>query len=344
MLSTCDTSSQSIRKSLRDDLVDFQETFAKVLGKSEIDDHENVTRKGRNLVTAVKWSSSPHLLDENTVSLAYAVAHNVKVIGSSALQLERGREDAVGEAMLRIESLLLDQGRRRKCRQRNYEPQPKRCCRGSSSESYKSAPDHTIVRLWFLNNLAYPYPTTQQKDSLAKYAGMQRSKIDSDLTNYRRRAGWTDIMNVWCGGNRNAMKKLMEKVERGKEQRKEILDAVQRCKDYLTMKENNRVGDWVKEITQNSGSKYRFTGIILPNVTVASPCSTNRCSTARSFSGSSALSSMSSCSEVSEASAIIPIPSKKRYTRDESISPFKRTRNQTAEVSGSYEPWSIADL
>lgn len=262
--------------------MDFQETFAKVLGKSEIDDHENVTRKGRNLVTAVKWSSSPHLLDENTVSLAYAVAHNVKVIGSSALQLERGREDAVGEAMLRIESLLLDQGmfksftisicglswfnegRRRKCRQRNYEPQPKRCCRGSSSESYstwpesnlhispkplESAPDHTIVRLWFLNNLAYPYPTTQQKDSLAKYAGMQRSKIDSDLTNYRRRAGWTDIMNVWCGGDRNAMKKLMEKVERGKEQRKEILDAVQRCKDYLTMKENNRVGDWVKEVS-----------------------------------------------------------------------------------------------
>lgn len=90
--------------------MDFQETFAKILGKSEIDDHENVTRKRRNLVTAVKWSSSPHLLDENTVSLAYAVAHNVKVIGSSALQLERGREDAVGEAMLRIESLLLDQG------------------------------------------------------------------------------------------------------------------------------------------------------------------------------------------------------------------------------------------
>lgn len=110
MLSTCDTSSQSIRKSLQDDLVDFQETFTKVLGKREIDGHESVARKGSNLVTAVKWSSSRHLLDENTVSLAYAVAHNVKVIGSSALQLEQGREDAVGEAMLRIESFLPDQG------------------------------------------------------------------------------------------------------------------------------------------------------------------------------------------------------------------------------------------
>lgn len=110
MLSTCDTSSQSIRKSLQDDLVDFQETFAKILGKRKIADNENVARKWRNLVTAVKWSSSRHLLDENTVSLAYAVAHNVKVIGSSALQLERGRENAVRDAMLRIESLLLDQG------------------------------------------------------------------------------------------------------------------------------------------------------------------------------------------------------------------------------------------
>lgn len=56
-------------------------------------------------------------------------------------------------------------------------------------------------------------------------------------------------MNMWCGGDRNAMKKLMEKVERGKEQRKEILDAVQGCKDYLTMKESSRVGDWVKEVS-----------------------------------------------------------------------------------------------
>lgn len=143
-------------------------------------------------------------------------------------------------------------------------PRLKRYCRGSSSESsiawpkstFDNSPkpseppiDHTVVRLWFLDNLAYPYPTAQQKDFLAKTAGIQRSQVDSDLTNYRRRAGWTDIMNVWCGGDRNAMKKLMNRVEKGKEQRKKILDAVQGCRDYLTMKENNKVGDWIKEVS-----------------------------------------------------------------------------------------------
>ncbi|OWZ45388.1 hypothetical protein C370_02640 [Cryptococcus neoformans A1-35-8] len=358
MLSTSDSSSQSIQRSLQDDLLDFQETFTQPLGKSEVHDLESVVRKGSNLVTAIKWSSSHDLLDENTASLAYAVARSVKLIGSSALKLEQGWEDAVGEAILRIESLLPDEGQSRKRRQRNHEPRPKRYCRGPSSESCvawpestfgnspkpsESATDHTVVRLWFLDNLAYPYPTAQQKDFLAKTAGIQRSQVDSDLTNYRRRAGWTDIMNMWCGGDRSAMKKLMERVERGKEQRKKILDAVQGCRDYLTMKENNKIGDWVKEITQNSTSKYRFTGF-LPDMSAASPCSGIRPSTPRSFSGSSAISSMSSCSEVSEASAIIPIPRKRCYTDDEPISPLKRARNHTVGVSGLYESWSFADL
>nr|ABR67867.1 SXI1D alpha [Cryptococcus neoformans var. neoformans] len=358
MLSTCDSSSQSIRRSLQDDLLDFQETFAKALGKREVHDLESVVQKGNKLVTAIKWSSSRDLLDKNTASLAYAVASSVKLIGSSALELEGGREDAIGEAMLRIESLLLDEGQSRKRQQRNHVPRLKRYCRGSSSESsiawpkstFDNSPkpseppiDHTVVRLWFLDNLAYPYPTAQQKDFLAKTAGIQRSQVDSDLTNYRRRAGWTDIMNVWCGGDRNAMKKLMNRVEKGKEQRKKILDAVQGCRDYLTMKENNKVGDWIKEITQNSAFKYRFTGS-LPDISAASPCSSIRPCTPRSFSGSSATSSTSSCSEVSEASAIITIPRKRRYTGDESISPFKRVQGQTVEVSGSYEPWSFADL
>lgn len=110
MLSTSDGSSQSIQRSLQDDLLDFQETFTQALGKSEVHDLESVVRKGSNLVTAIKWSSSHDLLDENTASLAYAVARSVKLIGSSALKLEQGWEDAVGEAILRIESLLPDEG------------------------------------------------------------------------------------------------------------------------------------------------------------------------------------------------------------------------------------------
>ena len=110
-----------------------------------------------------------------------------------------------------------------------------------------SAPaDH--LRLWFLQNLSNPYPTPAQKEALATHSGAPRSKIDSDLTNWRRRAGWTEIKDRWASGDKAKMKRLVENVESGVEVRAEVSDEIERMRGYLERKEEQRVGDWVQDV------------------------------------------------------------------------------------------------
>ncbi|KAK6908417.1 hypothetical protein I204_06399 [Kwoniella mangroviensis CBS 8886] len=170
---------------------------------------------------------------------------------------------------------------------------------GPSTSPKKGAdqkePDHSVVRLWFLNHLSKPYPTLSQKETLATKAGITRNKVDSDLTNFRRRAGWTDLMNRFCGGDRDKMKRLIERVESGREQREEVLKSVQRMKDYLGRKEEERVGDWVKEVTALTSSLTSTTG---------STTSTSRL-TLSSSDSSSTISHNRSITSLSEVSNLV---------------------------------------
>lgn len=123
------------------------------------------------------------------------------------------------------------------------------------SPSRPSPTDH--LRLWFLQNLSNPYPTPYEKDSLATAAGCPRSKVDSDLTNWRRRAGWTDIKDRWAGGDKAKMKRLIEDVEAENERRGEVVEEVERMRGYLERREEERVGDWVHEVGLLSSAEIR---------------------------------------------------------------------------------------
>ena len=68
------------------------------------------------------------------------------------------------------------------------------------------------------------------------------------MTNWRRRAGWTDIKDHFAGGDKDAVAGVIEMVEDGQEKRKEVREAVERMKAYLERREEERVGDWVKEV------------------------------------------------------------------------------------------------
>lgn len=115
--------------------------------------------------------------------------------------------------------------------------------------------DH--LRLWFLQNLSNPYPTPYEKEALATAAGCPRSKVDSDLTNWRRRAGWTDIKDRWVNGDKAKMKRLIEDVEGGHERRGEVVEEVERMRGYLERREEERVGDWVHEVGLLSSAEMR---------------------------------------------------------------------------------------
>ncbi|ORY27876.1 hypothetical protein BCR39DRAFT_559770 [Naematelia encephala] len=119
----------------------------------------------------------------------------------------------------------------------------------SGPKTHQSTPNLDILREWFLHHLASPYPTPEEKESLANQAGIPRSKVDSDLTNWRRRAGWTDLKDQWANGDRKKMCQLIEKVEAGEEKRKAVVKAVEGVKSYLRREEEERVGDWVHQLT-----------------------------------------------------------------------------------------------
>lgn len=111
------------------------------------------------------------------------------------------------------------------------------------------APDP--VRQYFLTHLASPYPTPSEKEKLCKKAKITRRKLESDLTNWRRRSDWTDIMNTYCGGDKGAMKVMVGCIERGEERDVELLERYGRMKAYLE-KRDEQAGEWVYQVCPDS--------------------------------------------------------------------------------------------
>lgn len=107
--------------------------------------------------------------------------------------------------------------------------------------------DH--LRLWFLDHLSNPYPTITEKKELSLITGIAKNKIDSDMTNWRRRAGWTDIKDTYADRDKMKMKRLIEAVESGKEKRKVVIEAVEKMRAYLERREEYGVGSWVWSVS-----------------------------------------------------------------------------------------------
>ena len=104
------------------------------------------------------------------------------------------------------------------------------------------------LRDWFLTHLPYPYPTYTEKRNLALQDGIPLSKIDSDLTNWRRRSGWAEIRKIYAKGSKEKMKSLLLRVERGEDTRPDLLDRIEGIRRYMD-KESDKVGDWVHEVS-----------------------------------------------------------------------------------------------
>jgi hypothetical protein len=117
-----------------------------------------------------------------------------------------------------------------------------------SSNLKPQGPAQDPVRLFFLTHLASPYPTPAEKEKLCKKASITRRKLESDLTNWRRRSDWTDIMNTYCGGDKGAMKRMVGCIERGEEKDGELLERFGRMRAYLE-KRDEQAGEWVHQVS-----------------------------------------------------------------------------------------------
>ena len=124
----------------------------------------------------------------------------------------------------------------------------------SSTKNNTTAPDP--VRQYFLTHLSSPYPTPSEKEKLCKKAKITRRKLESDLTNWRRRSDWTDIMNTYCGGDKSAMRTMVAAIERGEERDVELLARFGRMKAYLE-KRDEQAGEWVYQVCPEAKPKCR---------------------------------------------------------------------------------------
>lgn len=114
----------------------------------------------------------------------------------------------------------------------------------------RSTSDLDPVRQFFIDNIANPYPSASQKDALCLAASITRKKLESDLTNWRRRSEWTDIMNTYCSGNKTLMQKMIEDLESGRvDVGEEIRGRYERMKGYLE-KRDEQAGEWVFQVSR----------------------------------------------------------------------------------------------
>ncbi|WVF69390.1 hypothetical protein IAT40_004166 [Kwoniella sp. CBS 6097] len=280
-----------------------------------------------SVLQEVHNASKFRTLDPSTSSIALAVANNLRSVSSAAIAIQQANTHSIEALIDAVSGIMLAPAvtekrpsestpfrSSKRARQSSPSKPPTRSSSPTPSlpddlatSSLLSAhskkppknktqePDHSLIRLWFLENLSYPYPTVSVKETLAVSAGITRAKVDSDLTNFRRRAGWTEIMNEYCGGDREKMRRLIQRVEGGEEDDEELVHRIEGVKEYLTRKEEERVGDWVREVTALVPS---FNFDITSTSSTTTTTTTSKVSKHRSNASLSSLSAMSSVSAV----------------------------------------------
>jgi len=236
---------------------------------------------------AIAGYAASQSLDPRTASDLSAIVSNVKTLASARLKLDEDFEREIASMSADISALgITDPGERDHNSDANFPARTKRrllhddsdrcrtskrSCRPTTTKylptpspppSTKSLkPSSTItphtsttanpapdpVRQYFLTHLSSPYPTPTEKEKLCKKAKITRRKLESDLTNWRRRSDWTDIMNTYCGGDKGSMKTMISAIERGEERDEELLARFGRMKAYLE-KRDEQAGEWVYQV------------------------------------------------------------------------------------------------
>ena len=94
--------------------------------------------------------------------------------------------------------------------------------------------------------------TKSDKLSLSHATHLPLSKIDSDMTNFRRRSGWNDVLRDHCKGSKEKMETLVLTLESGGKVPAGFAEGMDRVKAYLERREEEKLGSWVEEVSVSS--------------------------------------------------------------------------------------------
>jgi len=198
---------------------------------------------------------------------------------------------------------------------------PNKSLKPSSNTTTKFAqpPAPDPVRQYFLTHLSSPYPTPTEKEKLCKKAKITRRKLESDLTNWRRRSDWTDIMNTYCGGDKGSMKTMISVIECGEERDVELLARFGRMKAYLE-KRDEQAGEWVYQVCPEAKCRRHWASFI----SLSCDCECGRMLMNSWQKWSNQVDSMKCDSSKSTKTTLIPTP-----TPD----PIQRENKKTQKVN-----------
>jgi len=195
---------------------------------------------------------------------ARATAQQLLLLGSTVIRLQVESEDTIGGLAFDMKRLLrIDNG---KIRGDIPVHQPNltgvtthvKCQSARSQDASRFMSDTAIsaealdhldpVRTWLLQNLHHPFPTPAEKTHLAQISSRPRANIETDLTNYRRRSGWTEFKNKYCKGDTNKARDIIWKWMNGGKVSSDMEKDLENMKGYVERREASKVGGWIETV------------------------------------------------------------------------------------------------
>ncbi|WWD18278.1 hypothetical protein CI109_102728 [Kwoniella shandongensis] len=345
-------------KPLAELLLEFRESFFEAIASGQ--NMSALVEQWEAIERLVVFHKQSNRLDQTTAMLAFSVASRVHTIALATIRLQKMYASGLDELTHGVQAILLSD---------DHHTSPQR----ADSHVYSSPSNHETgteeissqipgtldsqtvflidnkippLRQWFLDHFTSPYPNKAERDRLALETGMETKNVMTNLTNFRGRSGWSDLLKNHCGNDKSKLPLLMKRIENGQEKRKNVLDDVQRVREWLSRKEGGEVRQFIKDLVVQYGACPRTPSSSSSRSTVSSVGRVSNIvggDTSRSVSMSSVDTNFSSssndtlCSSMTEYSTdgdeyIPPTNNKKRLPHTASHAPSKRLRNQNSQA------------
>ena len=118
-----------------------------------------------------------------------------------------------------------------------------------------------VLRRWFYHHLASPFPTPSHKLAISQLLGISKKTVEGDMTNWRRRSGFTAICKRFASNDIELMRIIIERIiighpfplpgHAGQREVDEVREAVDRVRRYARG-EDEPAGGWLAAVSSSS--------------------------------------------------------------------------------------------
>ncbi|KAK8858388.1 hypothetical protein IAR55_002615 [Kwoniella newhampshirensis] len=224
-------------------LNEFQVSFIQALVQES--DLSRLVHRFESIKNAVDDLSKTNSLHRSTGVLAMRIAINVKKLCTATASLHQSHDATIATLSAGLQSIFIDGP---KLDQVSHVPAITATTLSQSDSDPQSDKELNPLRRWMFDHLAHPFPTRAEKEQFATDLGSTFKKVDNNFTNFRLRSGWNDLVKNYCNKDKSRVPRLLARVENGQETRQEVLDQVEKIRDFLTRTEGGEVRPFVLQL------------------------------------------------------------------------------------------------